>query len=263
MLSIPGTHKKNINILRHINSGGTLPEDITTPVTPNIEPVEETNSNLLQPSTLVDNFQINPGIISPKLTNSAILSRQNSEIQSPGITPHNPLQFNTFQNSTESTATRENLSNYSSPSLIFRQVNNNTSKTNNLNTSTPSQWNTVEELLNGSADEFTKFNYSNDNTESINYTDLQTPQISTKRLPAIQGFADGGEVTESDIATDIEPITETIQIPADADNSGKEEKNENNSPDLETLAREIYARLRQRLEIERERYGMYSGRLPW
>jgi hypothetical protein len=263
--------QKNINVLRHINSGGTLPEDITTPVTPNIESIEETNTNFLQPSTLVDNFQTSPHIISPKRTNSSILSRYTSEITSPGITTDNPLQFNTFQNSREnSTGITENQSNYSSPPLIFRQVaNNNTTKTNNLNTSAPSQWNTVEELLNGSVDESTIFNYSSDSTESINYssksnyTNLQTPQILTKRLPVIQGFADGGEVTESDIATDIKPITETIQIPVDSDNSNNEEKNKNDSPDLETLAREIYARLRQRLEIERERYGMFSGRLPW
>jgi hypothetical protein len=294
--------QKNINVLRHINSGGTLPEDITTPVTPNIEPVEETNTSFLQPSTLVDNSQTNSDIISPKLTPSSVSSPQNSKIRSPGISVPSPLQFNLFENSTENSTTKvtesvpnplqfnlfenspensttevtENASHYSSPPLIFRQVNtNNTTKANNLNTSLPSQWESVEELLNDSSDEFTIFNFSNVNkTESINShldpqfhysTDLQTPKISTKRLPLIQGFADGGEVTESDIATDIEPVTETIQRPADSNSSesSQEKKNENESPDLETLAREIYSRLRQRLEIERERYGMYSGRLPW
>jgi hypothetical protein len=34
-------------------------------------------------------------------------------------------------------------------------------------------------------------------------------------------------------------------------------------PDLEAIAQEIYGLLRQRLEIERERQGHYSGRLPW
>jgi hypothetical protein len=290
--------QKNINVLRHINSGGTLPEDITTPVTPNIEPTEERDTSFLQPSTLVDNSQTNSDIISPKLTPSLVSSPENSKIISPGISVPSPLQFNLFENSTENstpkvtesapnplqfnvfenstTEVTENASHYSSPPLIFRQANtNNTTKANNLNTSLPSQWESVEELLNDSSDEFTKINFSNvNNTESINShldpqfhysTDLQTPKISTKRLPLIQGFADGGEVTESDIATDIEPITETIQRPADSNysESSQEEKNENESPDLETLAREIYSRLRQRLEIERERYGMYSGRLPW
>lgn len=36
-----------------------------------------------------------------------------------------------------------------------------------------------------------------------------------------------------------------------------------NPIELETLAQEVYHHLRQRLELDRERHGFYSGRLPW
>jgi hypothetical protein len=42
-----------------------------------------------------------------------------------------------------------------------------------------------------------------------------------------------------------------------------EEGDKDDTADLEALAREIYNRLRQRIEIERERHGGHSGRLPW
>lgn len=36
-----------------------------------------------------------------------------------------------------------------------------------------------------------------------------------------------------------------------------------NPIELETLAQEVYHHLRQRLELDRERHGFHSGRLPW
>ena len=115
----------------------------------------------------------------------------------------------------------------------------------------------VEELLNGN-NEFTIFNFGDveSGKQNLEYSHQnESPKIFAKQLPSPKGFAEGGEVTATDIATDIEPITETIQSSFDSE--------EKNSPDLETLAREIYHRLRQRLEIERERHGIYLGRLPW
>ncbi|OKH50464.1 hypothetical protein NIES2101_19210 [Calothrix sp. HK-06] len=259
--------QKNINILRHINSGGTLPEDITTPVKPSIEQTEENDDaterlDSFQPSTKVDIQTSLTNVISPKLTGS--------EIRSPGINAPNSIQFNTFDNSVENsnqnltTGVNNNSHQYSSPPLIFRQANtSNTTKVyeHNISTDIPLEWGSVEELLNGSADSTN--NSASDNLEEFIFS-KSAPSISTQRLPAVQGFALGGEVTASDIATDIEPVTETIQRLSDsnASDSSKEE-NENDSLDLETLAHQIYSRLRQRLEIERERYGAYSGRLPW
>lgn len=264
--------QKNIHVLRHINSGGTLSEDISTSNAPNIQSIQAKNTSYIQPSTKVDNFPNSPDIISPKIPNISVLSRQKSEISHPGMIARHSLQFNLFNGANESLTTEipKHSHHYSSPPLIFRQANtNNTTTANNFNTSFPSEWGSVEELLNGNAEEFTAFDFNQVNHHQSNLDNsinLQTPQISTKRLPTIQGFADGGEVAKSDIATDIEPVTETIQNTANSANNydaSKQENNQDNSADLETLANEIYSKLRQRLEIERERYGMYSGRLPW
>ncbi|MHC5611298.1 MAG: hypothetical protein ACYTXA_09835 [Nostoc sp.] len=264
--------QKNIHVLRHINSGGTLSEDISTSNAPNIQSIQAKDTSYIQPSTQVDNFPNSPDIISPKIPNISVSSRQKSGISHPGMIARHSLQFNLFNGANESLTTEipKHSHHYSSPPLIFRQANtNNTTTANNFNTSFPSEWGSVEELLNGNAEDFTAFDFNQVNHHQSNLdnsTNLQTPQISTKRLPTIQGFADGGEVAKSDIATDIEPVTETVQNTANSANNydaSKQENNQDNSADLETLASEIYSKLCQRLEIERERYGMYSGRLPW
>lgn len=64
-----------------------------------------------------------------------------------------------------------------------------------------------------------------------------------------------GEVS-ADPSTPAKAVTHTIEMPTPS--ATKADPNV-----LEMLAREIYQRLRQRLELERERHGFYSGRLPW
>ena len=53
----------------------------------------------------------------------------------------------------------------------------------------------------------------------------------------------------------MEPVTKSINMSSNS--------KENDEIALESLAREIYSRLRQQLEIEKERQGSYLGRLPW
>ncbi|MFM7368977.1 MAG: hypothetical protein ACKO2Z_14550, partial [Sphaerospermopsis kisseleviana] len=104
------------------------------------------------------------------------------------------------------------------------------------------------------------------NTPSSQVASSELSHIFTKRLSTPQGFANGGEVTAPDISRDMAPITETIQNPYTSLPTEENESNENNKDDnakLEALAQEIYYRLRQRIEIERERQGKYVGRLPW
>jgi hypothetical protein len=150
---------------------------------------------------------------------------------------------------------------YSSPSLIFRKTHSTT------NSQTPSQWSSVEELLNAHNDELTNFNFGDveknwQNSPSSKFASSSTPsQIFTKRLPTPQGFANGGEVIAPDISRDIAPITETIQNPYAS--SPTAENDDQDDGKLEALAQEIYYRLRQRIEIEKERQGIYVGRLPW
>jgi hypothetical protein len=150
---------------------------------------------------------------------------------------------------------------YSSPPLIFRKANSPT-KTSSQWSNTPSQWSSVEDLLNGNDDEFTSFNFNDGEFNSQNYESShvsESPQIFAKHLPSYRGFADGGEVTPPDISREIAPVTETIESAS----SFSQEDDKDDTADLEALAREVYSRLRQRIEIERERHGGSSGRLPW
>ncbi|MBW4671308.1 MAG: hypothetical protein KME60_28775, partial [Cyanomargarita calcarea GSE-NOS-MK-12-04C] len=230
--------QKNINFLRHINSGGALPEEVIS------QPTQESEATSETLSTKADTFKSSS--VQRKTSNSLVSPLLGTEIENHSLSKQNSLQFNNFEDSTN--ASSKNSNNYSSPPMIFRQ------STNTTNNKPPSQWSTVEELLSGGTDEFSMFNF-----EESNKQNSESPKILAKRLSSLQGFADGGEVVASDIATDIEPITETIERPSQLEE--KEEGEE--SADLETLAMEIYGRLRQRLEIERERHGIYLGRLPW
>ncbi len=245
--------QQNLDVLHYLNSGGTLPEDIIFPTAPTPESKEEADTASINPSTKVNSFkqslalQENVDLNLSTIQNLPISPSPDLGIRNQGIAIDSSLQFNTFANS-KSHVSKSN--DYLSPQQIFRQKNTN-------NTNAPSQWSNVEELLNGN-NELTIFNFGDVESSKQNLEDSsmdESPKIFAKQLPSPKGFAEGGEVTATDIATNIEPITETIQRPSDSE--------EKNSPDLETLAREIYHRLRQRLEIERERHGIYLGRLPW
>ncbi|BAY06922.1 hypothetical protein [Calothrix sp. NIES-2098] len=243
--------QKNLHILRHINTGGTA-EDM---ILPSLElPTPET-------PTKVDSFadtslqrQKSDNSESEE-SNSLTPASLSTEISQHRLSSHSSLPLNTVENNT--TARTEPSPHYSLPTLIFRKTTSNT----NAPYETPTQWSSVEELLNGNNDPFTSFNFNEEESNWQNSEHSQTsqpsPQVFTKRLTSAQGFANGGEVTAPDIATDIQPITETIQSPSAANPEADESRN------LEALAYEIYNRLRQRIEVERERQGIYLGRLPW
>ncbi|MBD2564613.1 MULTISPECIES: hypothetical protein [Nostoc] len=249
--------QKNLPLLHHINTGGT-PQDIILPSlqTPNPTEPEETTSP--EAPTKVDSFpdtslQLKSAETdSSQVSNSLIPSSLGLNIGKQRLSVLNSPQLNLLQNETIDVG--EPSPQYSSPPLIFRKANS--------TTNTPSQWSSVEDLLNGNNDDFTSFNFSDGESNSQNYEFShvsESPQVFAKHLPSPRGFADGGEVTPPDISREIEPITETIE-----NTSSSSEGDEKDDPaDLEALAREIYSRLRQRIEIERERHGGYSGRLPW
>ncbi|MBD2359084.1 hypothetical protein H6G41_31610 [Tolypothrix sp. FACHB-123] len=242
--------QKNLHILRHINTGGAaedviLPSlEIPTPKNPTkVDSFSDTS--LQRHPTNEESHTLTPGSLG-------------TEISQQRLSPHHSLQLSNVDN--QATAANPPSPHYSLPTLIFRKpsVNNNTAY------ETPNQWSTVEELMNGSNDPFTFFNLNSEGESNWqNSSDSQSsqsssspPQVLTKRL-SLQGFANGGEVQAPDIATDIAPITETIQNPSVANPAADESEN------LEALAYEIYNRLRQRIEVERERQGIYLGRLPW
>ena len=249
--------QKNLPLLHHINTGGT-PHDIILPSlqTPNpVEPEEKTSS---ETPTKVDSFPDTPLQLkslethSSQISNSLIPSSLGLDIGKQKLSMLNSPQLNPLQN--ETTDVGEPSPQYSSPPMIFRKAN----PTSN----TPSEWSSVEELLNGNNDEFTSFNFDSVefNRQNSEFSHVsESPQVFAKHLPSFRGFADGGEVTPPDISRKIEPITETIESAS----SSSEGDDKDDTADLEALAREIYYRLRQRIEIERERHGGFSGRLPW
>ncbi|BAY60025.1 hypothetical protein NIES22_00820 [Calothrix brevissima NIES-22] len=232
--------QKNLHILRHINTGGAA-EDI---ILPSLEIPTPENP------TKVDSF--------PDTSLQRHPADLGTEISQQRLSPHHSLQSNHVNR--QATTANSASPHYSLPTLIFRKP----SVDSNTAYETPNQWSTVEELLNGSNDPFTFFNLNNEGESNWqNSSDSQSsqssstsPQVFTKRLSP-QGFANGGEVTAPDIATNIPPVTETIQNPSAANPEADESAN------LEALAYEIYNRLRQKIEVERERQGIYLGRLPW
>jgi hypothetical protein len=115
-------------------------------------------------------------------------------------------------------------------------------------------WNSVEELLQIDSDQSLPFVT---NPQAVNEEAIPTRSTPTFSIPAVKGFAERGQVTDSVPGAETQPVTETIGRSSDEDASNSVQSA------LEALAQEIYSRLQQRLEIERERQGGYSGRLPW
>ncbi|WP_218651495.1 hypothetical protein [Nostoc sp. C057] len=256
--------QKNLPLLHHINTGGT-PHDIILPSLQITNPTEPEETISPETPTKVDSFsdtslQLKSAETdSSEISNSLIPSSLGLNSNKQKLSILNSPQLHTLQNETIDVG--ESSPQYSSPPLIFRKANPST-HTPFQWSDTPSQWSSVEDLLNGNNDEFTSFNFNDGDSNSQNYDFShvsESPQIFAKHLPSARGFANGGEVTPPDISREIEPITETIES-ASSSSLGDEK---DDTADLEALAREIYHRLRQRIEIERERHGGYSGRLPW
>ncbi|WP_147262511.1 hypothetical protein [Nostoc sp. ATCC 53789] len=256
--------QKNLPLLHHINTGGT-PHDIILPSLQTPNPIEPEATISPETPTKVDSFsdtslQLKSAETdSPEISNSLIPSSFGLNSNKQKLSILNYPQLHTLQN--ETTDVGESSPQYSSPPLIFRKANSST-HTPSQWSDTPSQWSSVEDLLNGNNDDFTSFNFNDGESNSQNYEFShvsESPQVFAKHLPSPRGFANGGEVTPPDISREIQPITETIESVSSS--SLGDEKDD--TADLEALAREIYHRLRQRIEIERERHGGYSGRLPW
>ncbi|MCC5645338.1 hypothetical protein LC607_20795 [Nostoc sp. CHAB 5824] len=256
--------QNNLPLLHHINTGGT-PQDIILPSLQTLNPTEPEEETFPETPTKVDSFSDTSLQLKsaethlPQVSNSLIPSSLGLDIGKQKLSILNSPQLNTLQNETSNVD--EPLPQYSSPPLIFRKANPATNRPYQ-GSNTPSQWSSVEDLLNGNNDELTSFNFSgvesNSQNSEFSYVS-ESPQVFAKHLPTLRGFANGKEVTLPDISRDIEPVTEMIENTY----SSSKEDDKDDTADLEALAREIYSRLRQRIEIERERHGGHSGRLPW
>ncbi len=233
----------NLDLLTHINSGG--------------EPETALLKTEIQPSILVPtSTDISLTSIQRKPNNSLFSPSLQREINlqqlSPLINPAlDPVQSNQAESSKSSPT-------YSSPSMIFRKPRS-SAQAQYSGADTPDEWGSIEDLMNGGSHNSDVFSMGNSPQQHSDLESRSLSIISPKYTSPIKGFADGGEVTPSDIATTIAPITHTIESPINT----QQQDESNNPAELEILAREIYHRLRQRLEIERERHGNYSGNLAW
>jgi hypothetical protein len=129
----------------------------------------------------------------------------------------------------------------------------------------PTEWSSIQELISGnsssSGEELTS---SVLNPESINFGNWENlisfdadRNYSSPEGAEKQGYSSTSLPLED---SDEEPIETSEDEEVSIENIDEEERDE---PDLEYLAQEIYSMLQQRLAIERERQGFYTGRLPW
>jgi hypothetical protein len=238
--------QKNLDLLTHINSGGEPAATLlSTAIQPSIIAPIPTSTDI-SPTSI--QRKRNDSLISPSLQREISL-QQLPPLINPGL---DPAQSSQSEGSKSSPT-------YSSPSMIFRKPMSSTTQPQYSGADTPDEWESIEDLMNGGNHNSDVFSMKNSPQQHPDLESQSSPKISPQYASQTRGFADGGEVTPSDISTKIEPITYTIESPT---NSQKQEQN-NDPAELEILAREIYHRLRQRLEIERERHGSYSGNLAW
>ncbi len=248
--------QKNLNLLTHINSGGE-PDSVE----PTIAPTPQTTESLASNQTSTENLS------------TAIQRKSQDSLASPSLQQEIDLHQISFLNKSpldtpkhSQIDSRDRSQNYASPSLIFRKPTVST-QSNYSGIDTPDRWNSMEELINGGdrhsdISSFNSFVDPSSSSPQQHHIDNHhpSPSISPQYTSPVLGFATGGEVAPADISREIEPIAETIEAPT----SNQQGEEGNNDPaELEILAREIYYRLRQRLEIERERHGSYSGNLSW
>jgi hypothetical protein len=135
----------------------------------------------------------------------------------------------------------------------------------------PQEWSSIEEFIN-----------SNPSIERDEFNSLFSPEV-----PTIDNEPEGGGYTsetsnfmsssssendeeqnfisDSISLDDMDESMLNLEGEEDDEDTSLDERNEDtrNEIDLEILAKEIYSLLQQRLVIERERRGYYSGRLPW
>jgi hypothetical protein len=250
--------QKNLDLLTHINRGGE-PESAlpNTEIQPSIILVPRRFANESPPTSP----DISPTSIQRKRNDSLISPSLQRDIGLQQLSPLTTPGLDTFESSQSESSNSSPT--YSSPSMIFRKQMS-SSQPRYTGSDTPDRWESIEDLIDGSSSNSDPFSFDRISPQQPDLESRSSPRMSPTISPQyaspIRGFADGGEVTPSDISTTIEPITQTIESPI---NNPQPEPENNDPAELEILAREIYHRLRQRLEIERERHGSYSGNLAW
>jgi hypothetical protein len=134
----------------------------------------------------------------------------------------------------------------------------------------PQQWTSIEEFMNSNPSiERDGFNSLFSPEVPINSNESEgggyTPEISNfMSSRSLENDEEQNFISESISLDSMDKSTLNLQGEDDEDISLDELNGDTeNEIDLEVLAKEIYGLLQQRLVIERERQGFYTGRLPW
>ena len=231
--------QKHRDILHHINKGGALE------IQPEIPTKVESSDSAIAPHSV-------PSSVQRKISHTSLPRVVKALIPPTLQLAEEPASVNNSVKQPDPPQTH-----YAATPLIFRKPAPNAFAPPDL---IPDHWDSVEDLLFGgtaSDNTYTPSSMAVPSSYSNNNPLPSAPVTSETKVSSVQpqGFAKGGEVA-SDTFTPAQAIAHTIEAPGSSQKKA-------NSNDLEMLAREIYHRLRQRLELERERHGFYSGRLPW
>ncbi len=230
--------QKHLPLLHHINQGGHL------------EVSADQGSEANTPQMMEQSSQKKPLEVSA-LSNQKWSS--NFRIYPQLLPTNQPLQSGAFAEP----HIHQSDSFYKAPDLIFRSQQPSlpsSSPPNHSSVTLPTTWNSIEDLLQVTANEphsrpvddsKPSHHDSNPTLSNAPFHELATSETISNLSPS--------NTLQTNIETIREPGNKT-QKPNDAKTL---------EAALEILAQEIYVRLQQCLTIERERQGIYSGRLPW
>ncbi|MBD2211949.1 hypothetical protein H6G27_19045 [Nostoc linckia FACHB-104] len=246
--------QKNLNLLKHINNNGTIPDLSTNNVNAvGTSAQVKTATDSAVPRQSLDTTKIKP-------LGYLVSSSLGKETANHHLITLSTLQLKTYEN--QANKQTKNSTHYSSTPLIFRKPVSTANTSFKPNTQS-AQWSSSEEFM--SSEKITRVsNNFNPDISSDDALRRQQPPAYTKSKVHIdtasnliqpKSFAKDKEA----VVTDKTTITETIE----RNSSQLNQSSEINSVEFEKLARDVYQLLRRRLENEQERHGILSGRLPW
>ncbi|WP_407883062.1 hypothetical protein, partial [Scytonema sp. NUACC26] len=255
--------QKNLSLLKQINNGNTISNYLQTSSLS--RKIEDRRQEVEKKPTFFKQQKI-AQLGLPKMLGSLGSSSLQLKTENLNLSTLSSLESNSREN--KMGEGNQSISHYSLSPLIFKkQVSPKDSSSQDADL--PSQWSSIEELAKGNSlttnsigftsskpigEEFTSQNLANS-------LKSKSSRAFTHQLPEIKSFAKGGQVTASQTQMSVQPSRETVERPL----LPTSEVDDRSSTLFETLAHEIYYWLRQRLEVEQERYGFYSGRgrIPW
>ncbi|WP_315863198.1 family 10 glycosylhydrolase [Anthocerotibacter panamensis] len=242
----------------HASVSDDTPTDILTPAPASIQPLRETALSLPEPNAS-SNTELQPPTAAPSVQTHSLPSASTPALDSPtlptvlenlstlrplvqrsSLQPEpetNPDPTLTFPEPSRPTAAVVATSTYQGFTPLTYAISPSVQRSSRQETppsEPPDSWSSIEQLMDGHPPS----------------APIQRFQDTTQP-PVIQRF-------------DETPVASSAPTTTPATNTFEPHDEKEDLEQLETLAREIYNTVRQRLELERERRGnSYSGRLPW